>query len=488
MEDQLIIDYRARALQPTLEEVIADLDLTSNYSYPKLRSYLVEAKVCKVREFNSARYAAYVEAALGTVPTSAAELIDAVVESYGVQPAASHRIGLSWTCPILGERKPCDEADLLREAHRINDTILGNRIPQSNIGRAVEYWLGAQRDLDQKRRFTKLSEPGQFDWAQFGSVFLDDTRVRREVQSAVLQKFIWQVKRRMAGLPVTNHLMAVLYGVQGKGKTRAVEIITAPLGPLVSTGDFQRLGDIREVNMFKSFVVVLDEMQRASQADVDRVKNVVTRDQFDYRPMHSNGNASAIQNATFIGTSNRTLDQMIHDPTGNRRFFQIDWSNDVGPTQWEYLNSLNIDDMWRSVDHMAADPCEAFLSEIRAIQGQGIYRNSVGQFFDAVVDGGGTCTVRENGDSLTREFSGLLRREALYQGYRGYCDYMRIRSPLEAEAFYKEVRRMADQEDACAFQAERGRQFNGWRYKGSKGAPVVTLPTSRISLVKTVAA
>lgn len=142
MEDQLITDYQARALQPTLEEVIADLDLSSNYSYPKLRSYLVEAKVCKVREFNSARYAAYVEAALGTVPTSAAELIDAVVESYSIRPAASHRIGLTWTCPILGDQRPCDEVSLLREAHRINDTILGNRIPQSNIGRAVEYWLG----------------------------------------------------------------------------------------------------------------------------------------------------------------------------------------------------------------------------------------------------------------------------------------------------------------------------------------------------------
>lgn len=431
---------------------------------------MAEQKVCSTREFKRAHSAAYIKATLGTVPESAADLIDVIIENYRVGTASTANSSLAWTCPMTAERRPCDEMKLVQEAHRINDTILNNKLREATIGRAVRYWIDTHRETDQQQRFQSLCLPGTFDWVGFGDTFLEDSRVRRDIQVAVLQKFIWQVKRRMAGLPVSNHLMAVIYGVQGKGKSKAVEIITAPLGHLVSSGDFQRLGDIREVAMFQSFVVVLDEMQKASHADVDRVKNVVTRDHFSYRPMHSNSNVASIQNATFIGTSNRTLDQMIHDPTGNRRFFQIDWSSDTGPVQWDYLNGLCINDMWRSVDHLSDDPTAPFMHEIRAIQEQWAYRNSVGQFFDAVVEGRGTCTVRESSGVMTREFVGILRREDFFHAYRGYCEHMRIKSPLEPQAFYKEVRRIADQESGCPFEAAKSRQYNGWRYIGPKGS------------------
>jgi hypothetical protein len=485
MEDKLIIDYRSRSLKPTLEEAISDLDLTTNYTYPNLRIYLVQEKICSVREFNRARHAAFVKAALGTFPTTAAELIDVVIENQSVVCA---NFGMKWVSPITNACEPCDQSKIVREAHRVNDTILGNAIRQANIERAVQYYFDSVRELDRDRRSKSLLGSAEFDWDTFGTTFFDESRVSRSIQIAVLKKFIWQVKRRLSGLPVTNHLMAVIYGSQGTGKTKAVEIMTEPLGSLVTSGDFQRLGDIREVQMFQSYVVVLDEMQRATQADVDRVKNVVTRDRFDYKPLYSNGNVNSVQNATFIGTSNRTLDQMIHDPTGLRRFFQIDWSNDVGPDQWAYLNGLNITDMWCSVDHLADDPTAPFITEIRAIQGSATYRNSVGQFFDAVVEGGGTCTVRDDGTVIARELSGLLRKEEFYHIYRGYCDYMRIRSPLEAEAFYKEVRRIADQEADCPFKPRKGRQFNGWSYCGSQTNSTTSSSVPIISLVKKVAA
>jgi len=488
MENKLINEYQSRSLQPTLDEVITDLDLTTNYGYPNLREYLVKAKVCTAREFKRARDAAYVKATLGTVPTTAAELIDTIVENQTVVHSVSSSFGLTWVSPITNACEPCDQANLSREAHRINDTLLNNKIPQGNIERAVQYHLEAIREQEKKQRCDALLRPGEFDWTTFGATFLEESRVPRHIQVAVLQKFFWQVKRRITGRPVTNHLMVVLYGAQGKGKTKAVEKMTEPLGMLVTSGDFQRLSDIREVAMFQSFVVVLDEMQRASQADVDRVKNVVTRDRFDYKPLYSNANVNSVQNATFIGTSNRSLDQMIHDPTGNRRFFQIDWSNDVGPDQWGYLNGLNMEEMWRSVDHLADDPTQPFFAEIRAIQEGTAYRNSVGQFFDAVLEGLGECTVREDGIITRRRFTSPLRREDFFLVYRGFCDHMRIRSPLEAEAFYKEVRRIADQEPDCPFNPQRTKHFNGWQYCGQRAASVVAMHVPPISLFKSRAA
>lgn len=485
MENSLIDEYKSRVLQPTLSEVISNLDLSTSYSYPELRTYLVAQGVCSARAFNSARYAAYVTDVLGSFPENAAELIDVIVENYGVRAAES---GLQWTCPMAGTRQHCDQMKLVQEAHRINDTVLGNKIPQANIVRAVEYWVDSHRADDHQRRFQALCLPGTFDWTAFAHITLEDGRVAREIQVAVIQKFIWQVKRRMAGLPVFDHMMPVIYGLQGKGKSKFVEALTAPLGHLVSAGDFQRLGDIREVAMFEAYVVVLDEMQKATHADVERVKNVITRDTFSYRPMHSNSNVTKHQNATFIGTSNRTLDQMIHDATGNRRFFQIDWSKTAGPKEWEALNALCIEDMWRSVDHLSADPTEPFKEVIASIQKRTVFRGTVGQFFDAVVEGRGTCTVREPQGPVTREFNSVLRKEELFQAYRAYCDHMRIKAPLEAQMFYAEVRRVADQEEDCPFKPAKTKKFNGWTYVGPTEQDVPVTSFSLISQVKRKAA
>lgn len=39
MELELINKYKRQALQPTLNEAIADLDLSTSYTYPELRTY-----------------------------------------------------------------------------------------------------------------------------------------------------------------------------------------------------------------------------------------------------------------------------------------------------------------------------------------------------------------------------------------------------------------------------------------------------------------
>lgn len=487
MENNLLEKYRSQALKPTLDDVIAELDFTKNYRYPKICAYLVEHKICTARQFNSARYTAYVVSVLGSFPETAAELVEAIVEIYQVESSGNSGLSFIWTCPTTGARRQCDETKIVNEAHRINDTVLENRFPSPNISRAVSYWIDANREIFWKECCAYLSQPASFDWKLFAATFFDDERINRTVQTAVFQKFIWQVKRRMSGLPVTNHLMVVIYGKQGKGKSKAVEIVTAPMGHLVSTGDFQRLGDSREVAMFQSYVVVLDEMQKASHADVDRIKNVITRDHFNYRPMHSNSNVSSVQNATFIGTSNRALDQIIHDPTGNRRFFQVDWSSQTGPDEWAYLNSLCIEDMWRSVDQFSEDPTIPFLEEIREIQSKNIYRNSVGQFFDAVTEQNGHCYVQDGNDVIKKSFSNTMRKEDLFHAYRGYCEHMKIKNAMEPQAFYYEVRRIVDQENNCPFAAVKLRDYNGWRYIGPKCNAIIQLPTQPISLTKRAA-
>jgi hypothetical protein len=77
---------------------------------------------------------------------------------------------------------------------------------------------------------------------------------------AVFNKFIWQVKRKIEGLPVTDHLMPVVLGVQGNGKSTLIRQMLAPIAELVARADFSEITDNRNIRLWRNFVIFMDEM------------------------------------------------------------------------------------------------------------------------------------------------------------------------------------------------------------------------------------
>jgi predicted P-loop ATPase len=202
-------------------------------------------------------------------------------------------------------------------------------------------------------------------WHQVANVVFDTTDESPELIIAILKKFMWQVKRKIRGLPVFNHLMPVLLGPQGKGKSTFVNAMISPLEELVRRVDFKQIEDDRNIEIWKSYVLFLDEMGFASKANIDAIKNVITAPVLDRRPMRSNGVVTVPQNATFMGCSNKELNQLITDPTGIRRFFGLRYRADA---DWEFINQIDWALLWQSVETAGADPTEAFMDEIRAKQ------------------------------------------------------------------------------------------------------------------------
>lgn len=192
-------------------------------------------------------------------------------------------------------------------------------------------------------------------------LFVCTDEMPAEFIAAVLKKFIHQVKRKLRGLPVYDHLMPVILGTQGKGKSTFVRAMLNPIRELVLAVDFKMIEDDRNIDIWNSYVLFIDEMGFASKANIDTIKNAITAETLTRKPLYTNSKVEIDQSATFFGCSNKELEQLIKDPTGIRRFLAVRYSNNP---DWAFLNGIDWKLLWQSVDHEGPDPMAGFKSTL----------------------------------------------------------------------------------------------------------------------------
>jgi hypothetical protein len=169
-----------------------------------------------------------------------------------------------------------------------------------------------------------------------------------QVDKNALAHHIWQIKRKLQNRTVKDHLMVVFVGPQGGGKSVAISKLHAPIEDLTLWSSLDQIADSRsQLGLEEYFAIVCDEMQGADRADINALKRIITESKTGARPMGTNKLASGKQNATLIGASNRAIDEIIYDPTGNRRFYQINVSEKAN---WEVINEIDFDAAFRGVN------------------------------------------------------------------------------------------------------------------------------------------
>lgn len=169
----------------------------------------------------------------------------------------------------------------------------------------------------------------------------------------IIQKFMWQVKRKALKLPITNHLMPVLVGAQGKGKSNFVDAMLAPIADATIKANFEMVSEQRNIDIWRNLVMVFDEMSGAKKADMETVKSTITASSLERRRMGTNGNEQVAQMSTFIGSSNQSLSSIIRDTTGLRRFAELPYT--LVPN-FDALNQIDWLLLWQSVDEQGVDP------------------------------------------------------------------------------------------------------------------------------------
>lgn len=201
-------------------------------------------------------------------------------------------------------------------------------------------------------------------WRRLARVFEMDS----ELVIAILQHFIWQVKRKALSLPVEHHLMPIVISpVQGAGKTIFVDRFVGPLCEL-ATGPVSILdvADTRSADIFRYPALKVDDMDQVPPKAFARLKSVITADILRNRVSGSADSQPVYQRSTLIGTANEAVAILVADATGTRRFAGLSFRNgDVSkggdPEVRQIINSADYALLWKSVDERAATPIKPFL-------------------------------------------------------------------------------------------------------------------------------
>ncbi len=224
---------------------------------------------------------------------------------------------------------------------------------------------------------------------------------------AVIRHFVWQVKRKLFGLPVEHHLMAILVGKSGGGKSVAVQKLIDPLTEVASYRDMTIFNDQFARRAFaRNFVIFFDELGRLENTDVNALKSIITAPRVEWRGMGSEASHSARQNATFIGCSNVALRDRLQDPSSVRRFWELRCQDRLN---WATVNAIDYTALWRSVDESSPCPILPVIDQIRATQESTLrQRDHAERWLDA------TCEPRTFSDASPTT-------EQLHRAFIGWC-------------------------------------------------------------------
>lgn len=190
----------------------------------------------------------------------------------------------------------------------------------------------------------------------------DDSELRRwldavcreghEESLIVMKNWLWMVRRKLCGLPVTNVKMPVLYGKTQGGKTTAVNLLIQPFRDLAYSPSLYQITDERHWFVFKSkYIGVVDELADYRHSSKEKFKRVLTDSTLYSRPMRTTKLEPIPQNCTFIGTSNLPVSDIFTDTTSAARVWEIRTKDQL---DWQTLNRLNYGRIWGCVSEKAS--------------------------------------------------------------------------------------------------------------------------------------
>lgn len=282
----------------------------------------------------------------------------------------------------------------------------------------AEHRKGAIDQLKKKLAFRENAEKTGVD--QFIELICGP-RERNKLHSQVLRHFIWQVKRKLNWLPVDHHMMPVFVGPQGLGKSEAINKLLMPLeGYIARPSNVSDFLDSRNFRMREEkYVAFLEEMAKAKNADMNEFKRVVSGSKESNRVLGVNASAESRINVTFIGNSNLSLAEILNDPTGVRRFWEIEtrkkgaeWTAE-SKVLWNKINGLDYLEMWQSVDENVPSPIVSVLSDVHSIQQAELRKPDPVEVFVEEL------TERLSADSDQKDWETC---KTLYEKYRVFCE------------------------------------------------------------------
>jgi hypothetical protein len=371
----------------------------------KLREYCINMLKIKAKDFDRALQRHITEAKMGgKYPETATQLIHFFVQDHGISAQYNGLLTMRAKpyVEVGGEReyfepdqrpdlasvvsthfwRTIDFTDAQRDI-RVVAAELGLPFKDTVINDASRSWYDfVKRDRLQHIMnlvsHEKMDDAGKKKvWQKLTSLVekcFDLSMHTAEFVVTVFRKYMHQVKRKMCGLPIERHLMPIIMGgQQGSGKTTLVrqfigidKVKGHAMKELAKESDFKLIGDDRVIDLWRNFILFVDEMAWSTKAEMSTIKYITSADSMDRRRMQQNHTDNVAQNATMIGTSNKgSIAELFYDVTGLRRFVGLYALNQM---DWDAINDMDWLELWRCVSPYEDDPILAILDDLKKMQ------------------------------------------------------------------------------------------------------------------------
>ncbi len=481
---------KARGIEIDVYDYISLIDFDNNCT--RIRDWFIKEHLITKREWNRAVEVQKVKEELGGDPKTPAIFLDLFCKKNNIK--VDYKKAITQDVPIFHEGYDLelelarikhdkeiarlDQISLLTEQQRLFEDIrrcrivnlttedlartlrikakeLDLRFSASDIDDVIQAWLQHEQANRRTEIFTQIMygnhrmpiAAAKDSLLNNVNTAFDSQDISTEMQCAVLETFIQQVKRKLQNLPITNHLMPIIVGPQGIGKSTWVERFLGPLAELTTNTDFRQLTDDRNISLFSdNFVAVCDEMARINRIEIDVLKHVISASHLTRRVMRSNNVVTIRQNLTFIGTSNKEIDQLIRDETGMRRFVSLHFNKHP---DFSLINATDYHAIWQSVDELGPDPLDKFRDRLKTVQESNRIMNPCEEWIRSLPTGFG------NG-----EFS---HSATLYLTYREWENNHYTNKRSDHDDWSKEIRRLVLNIDG--FPVEIKTTGKGYMYK-----------------------
>jgi hypothetical protein len=192
----------------------------------------------------------------------------------------------------------------------------------------------------------------------------------KEIERNMIAHWMWLVKSNMfypQRAKYYPYMLILVSRKQGIGKGTFTREWLRPLAPFSMDTTVDQITDARvQLSMCSHYVVVLDEMARLERTDINALKRVLTMAQTSVRPLYENSVESTMNLTSFLGSSNTRLVESIYDPSGMRRFFEIQLFNCI---DFDMVKEIDFQKAWRSIDeHLERGYIEPYIEYLKEEQ------------------------------------------------------------------------------------------------------------------------
>ncbi|MEI7432080.1 MAG: primase-helicase family protein [Betaproteobacteria bacterium] len=332
--------------------------------------------------------------------------------------------------------------------------VLNEGLAYNQVGLrlAFDYVIDEIKDGLRRQMWSRIKfDPSKVDaartlWSEIEGKLFMVSEEEKGLVAAVLKKFIHSVKRKMAGLNVRSHIFVNILGIQNAGKSEFIKRLLDPISEDTCVSNLVQVCDVRNLDLWKHAVLILEELEHASSADIGSIKNRVTSDWVSVRPMGTNATVQVKNRSTMISSTNKSFAEHLRDSTGYRRVAEISYKPDAfDPEAFAAVNAIDPILLWQSVDHTGSDPLDPFREVLRTKQEEMTVPDEVEEWLE---DNERDQHRAFRGQGSTDSLKWTDHKQVTHLYYDNYVPWMRNkgRSPTyQCKAFSFVMKRLYEQ-------------------------------------------